>query len=70
MNAKPDPYTMREVGYPNPTSAPTTMVTALRIAKRYRGRVPTHHDLIREYGFSRATAYRWAKAIRDEWRPA
>lgn len=44
----------------------TTLVTALRVAKRYPDSVPTHTQLMNEFGFSRATAYRWAKSIRDE----
>ena len=41
--------------------AQSVMVYALRIARRYRSR-PSADQLMRDYGMSRATAYRWRAA--------
>lgn len=38
---------------------------AVRICDRYPSRPPTAQELISDFGMSRATAYRWASAIRD-----
>lgn len=37
---------------------------AVRIADSYRG-VPAVSDLMRKFGMSRATAYRWRRAFQD-----
>lgn len=43
------------------SGAQGVMIYALRIARRYRQR-PTAEQLMRDYGMSRATAYRWRAA--------
>lgn len=53
-------------GFPSRGVTSVRITTALRIANRYRGRVPEVKQLMRDFGMSKATAYRWANAIRDE----
>lgn len=48
-----------------PTNAATGIFTAVRIADKYTHRVPSIEDLRRDFGMSRATAYRWLRAIKD-----
>lgn len=42
-----------------------TVSVACAIALRYRGRIPSWRQLVRDYGMSRATAFRWIRAMRD-----
>ena len=51
-------------GYPHPYQANLTILTAVRIADRYRGQVPTVQQLMQDMGMHRATAYRWRAALR------
>ena len=51
-------------GYPHPYQANLNLVTAVRIADRYRGQVPTVQQLMQDLGMHRATAYRWRAALR------
>lgn len=44
------------------TSLPTTVVLALRIAKRFNGKRQTVQQLRDAFGMSRATAFRWRAA--------
>lgn len=37
------------------------MIVALRMARKYRGK-PTANELMRDFGMSRATAFRWLAA--------
>jgi predicted DNA-binding transcriptional regulator AlpA len=41
------------------------MYVACRIAEKYRNRLPTPKELVSDLGMSRATAYRWLRAIKD-----
>lgn len=49
----------------NPNTASTQVLLACRIALRYAKRGPTHHDLMRDFGMSKATAFRWVNSIRE-----
>ncbi len=49
----------------NPNSTHVALHTAMRLAFRYAKRQPTHQELTREFGMSRATAYRWIAAIAE-----
>jgi hypothetical protein len=40
------------------------VVIGFRIASRWPDTMPTARDLMREFGRSRATAYRWLAALR------
>ncbi len=53
-----------EAGTPPPGVTAIGILTAMRIAMRYRDRIPTHKQLMADYGMSRATAYRWLAALR------
>lgn len=46
--------------------APARYIVAIRIARKYRDTAPTVDQLIRDFGMSRPTAYRWRCAYRDE----
>ncbi len=45
--------------------ARNAIYVAVRIAEKYRNRLPTVQELVRDWGMHRATAYRWIAAIRD-----
>ena len=51
-------------GYPHPYQANLTILTAVRIADMYRGKMPSARQLVDDLGMHRATAYRWANALR------
>ena len=57
------PYTV-ETTPPYSTTA-SMVLTACRIAKRYTHRLPTVEELRRDFGMSRATAYRWLSAMKQ-----
>lgn len=38
---------------------------AFRVAVKYAHRLPTPDELIAEFGMSRATAYRWVRAMKN-----
>lgn len=61
--ARRTPYTVETT----PPYATTTVaaLTACRIAKRYTHRLPTIQELRRDFGMSRATAYRWLSAMKQ-----
>ena len=46
-------------------SSNRAMYQAAVFAKRYALKIPTHHDIMRDFGMSRANAYRWVSAMRD-----
>lgn len=50
---------------PNYSRRDPVKVFAIKLADRYRAHLPTHLDLINEYGMSRATAYRWVSALQE-----
>lgn len=45
-------------------NASVCIYIACKIAKRYSTRLPTAHELMEEWGMSRATAYRWIAGMR------
>jgi hypothetical protein len=49
----------------NPNSANIRILTACRIARRYRDRIPAAKQLMNDFGMSRATAYRWIAALQQ-----
>lgn len=49
---------------PSPSSTHLLMQTAIRIATRYT-KTPLPEELQRDFGMSRATAYRWVAAFRE-----
>ncbi|MNM92628.1 hypothetical protein D3C81_1049670 [compost metagenome] len=51
---------------PNPSSQHQGITVAIRLVRKYRTRIPTADELCREFGMSRATAYRWVAALRDD----
>lgn len=55
----------------NPPPCGTTggILTACRIAQRFRHRVPTVKELRAEFDMSRAAAYRWHSAMKLAMRP-
>ena len=57
------PYS-EELSAPH-TTATVTVTVACKIAMRYRSGVPTPKQLMGEFGMSRATAYRWIRAMHD-----
>lgn len=50
-----------------PFGADSILYTACVLARKYSHRVPTPKELMAEWGMSRATAYRWVRAVRDAW---
>ena len=54
-------YTMNQPA----TSGNVTASTAVRIAVRFKNRAPDVAELTRDFGMSRATAYRWRNAFLD-----
>lgn len=57
------PYTVETTPPYRTTSS--MVLTACRIAKRYTHRLPTVEELRRDFGMSRATAYRWLSAMKQ-----
>ena len=57
------PYTVETTPPWGTTSS--LVLTACRIAKRYTHRLPTVEELRRDFGMSRATAYRWLSAMKQ-----
>lgn len=49
---------------PSPASTHLVIQTAVRIATRYT-KTPAPEELQRDFGMSRATAYRWVAAFRE-----
>lgn len=49
---------------PSPEYATTSILIAVRIARRYTRRLPTVDELRADFGMSRAMAYRWLAALR------
>lgn len=45
-------------------NASVCIYIACKIAKRYGTRLPSVHELMAEWGMSRATAYRWIAGMR------
>lgn len=60
---------MSEQRYPEANHLPphgyarTGILTAVKVALRYHPNVPTVPQLRRDFGMSRATAYRWRNAF-------
>lgn len=48
-----------------PTNASAAMYVACKISEKYKHRLPTWQELARDLCMSRATAYRWLRAIKD-----
>ena len=57
-------YTVRDAGVPATTGI-TRVAVAVSICRRFPDAPPTVDLLRREYGMSRATAYRWRAAFVD-----
>jgi hypothetical protein len=57
-------YTM-EAGTPSYGNTCLGILTAVRVAKRYRDRIPTPAQLMADFNMSRATAYRWVSALKE-----
>ena len=49
----------------NMNSTSIRILTACRIAIRYSKKPPTAKDLIRDFGMSKACAYRWVSAMNE-----
>lgn len=58
-------YTLN-VGLPPPSSQCISITLALRVVRRYRDKAPTTAQLMADFDMSRATAYRWIAALKDQ----
>lgn len=54
---------------PSPSSQHQGITVAIRVVRKYGTRIPSAEELCRDFGMSRATAYRWAAALRDDHQP-
>lgn len=50
---------------PPPNEATNVVFVAFRVAERFRNRIPSYVELMRDFGMSKSTAHRWVKAIRE-----
>lgn len=57
-------YTVDDTGnYTNHHSQSIAITTALRMLSLYSRSIPSHTRIMTDFGCSRATAYRWRKAL-------